>query len=169
MKLEEFCTILGKNVAAQPTVDAKLETAARFLCQVFSVKPDEVAVFGLDADGSSLRFLWPAQLKSSGSIPLSVANSLVAQTVREKRGSFDNSFATTPHASIFELFRTSSDSDRPMPIQKIVSVPMGRGDAVKGVVQVSRKGETQVAAGKDFTHNDLLIVQKAAEIMAQVI
>lgn len=169
MKLEDFCAMLRTSMADKPTVDAKLETAAKFLCQVFSVKPDEVAFFRLDPDGKSLTFLWPPQLRTSGSVPLSATNSLVAQTARDKRGSFDNSFATTPHAGIFELFRSSGAMEKPLPIQKIVSVPMGSGGVVKGVIQVSRKGESQVAAGKDFVQNDLLIVQKAAEMIAQAL
>ena len=86
MKLEEFCTLLRDKAATQPTVEAKLETAATFLCQIFAVKPDEVAFFAVEPDGSSLSFLWPARLKKSGSIPLSVANSLGGTDCPGKKG-----------------------------------------------------------------------------------
>ncbi len=164
MKLDEFCAKLNEALSAQADSEARLETAVRYLCPAFSVTAEEVAIFRLDDRGETLTFIWPPKLRTSGEIPLSAASPLVAQTARNNSGYINNLFATTPHASFFELFRLSQAS--PLPIQKIISAPLCGPGRVIGVVQVSRKGETAAAAGPDFSRNDLLILQKLATVIA---
>lgn len=164
MKLEEFCSRLNDTLATLPSPEVRLEAAAKFISLAFSAKPDEVAVFLLDNKGESLSFAWPPSLRSAGAIPLSAMNPLAAQTARDNRGFFDNTFATTPHASFFELFRINNV--KTSPIQKIVSVPINHEGRLKGVIQVSRKGADAASAGKDFSQNDLLLLQRAAEAIA---
>lgn len=164
MTLEEFCKRLNDTLATLPSPEARLEAAARIISLAFSAKSDEVAVFLLDKESESLSFAWPPSLRSAGAIPLSAMNPLVAQTARDNRGFFNNSFATTSHASFFEMFRI--DNAKSSPIQKIVSVPMNHEGKLKGVIQVSRKGEDAGSAGKDFSQNDLLLLQRAAEAIA---
>jgi len=165
MKLDEFCTKLDEALSALSTGEARVETAVRYLCPAFSVTPEEVAFFRLDAKGEFLTFIWPPKLRTSGEIPLSAASPLVAQTARENSGFINNSFAATPHASFFELFRLGQAS--PLPIQKIISTPLCREGKVTGVVQVCRKAESVAAAGPDFSRNDLLVLQRLAAVIAQ--
>ncbi len=167
MKLDEFCTKLAETLSTMPAGEARLETAVRYLCPAFSVTSEEVALFRLDEKGEFLNFIWPPQLRTSGDIPLSAASPLVAQTARENSGFINNTFAATPHASFFELFRIGKTS--PLPIQKIISTPLCLDGKVTGVVQVSRKAESAATAGPDFSRNDLLILQRLAAVIAAYI
>jgi hypothetical protein len=92
----------------------------------------------------------------------------VASTVRDNRPTLDNSFSTTPHASIFERFRLAPDSP-PMPIHKIMSVPLACNGEIRGVIQVSRKGETGNSAGDDFSPGQLAALSSMAEVVARFI
>jgi hypothetical protein len=163
MKLDDFCTILHRSLFAVPSKESRLETAVTFVSRAFSVKPDEVAIFLLDADSESLTFIWPAHLKDAGTVPLSAANPLVAQTARENKVFLNNAFAVTPHASFFELFRgTGADTH---PIQKIMSAPVTCNGTVRGVIQVSRKAADAASAGADFSRNELLALQRIAAVV----
>lgn len=167
MTVEEFCTDLNARLVALPSREAKLETAAKSLWQVFSVKTDEVAIYSLDKRFDSLQFLWPKKLQSAGSVPLTAHNSLVALTARERKCYLDNSFATTAHLFIFERFRL--DLSGGVPIQKIMSAPMIAGDDVVGVVQVSRKGESRESSGEDFTPANLALLSRLAAIIVGIL
>jgi hypothetical protein len=167
MKLEEFCSKLKEILSDEPSAELRLEAAAKYVGLAFSTKPDEVAFFQLDEEAESLSFIWPAKLKSAGTVPLSAASPLVAITARENRGFINNSFAATPHSSFFELFRI--DGTKPLPIQKIMSVAYTEDGKVKGVIQVSRKGADPATAGNDFSHNDLIALQRMSTIIADYI
>jgi hypothetical protein len=164
MKIDEFCRKLDDTLASLTSREVRIEAAAKFIALAFSVGEDEVALFLLESEMETLRFIWPPWLKNAGSIPLSASNPLAAQTARENRAMLNNAFASLPHASFFELFRT--DNGRPLPIQKIMSAPLAQGGMVKGVIQVSRKGEEIPTAGNDFSQNDLLHLQSAAASIA---
>jgi GAF domain-containing protein len=88
----------------------------------------------------------------------------VARTVRENRGFVDNLFAKTSHASFFEKFKI--DDAAPLPIQKIMSVPIRSDGCLCGVIQVSRKGEEIAKVGRDFSQHDLVILQKMSDVLA---
>lgn len=167
MDIDAFCKLLGDRTASLPSLDARLEEAARFICRAFSVKPDEVVIFSLDDKSEFLSFLWPVKLKDAGAIPLTAAIPLVVQTARENRGFLNNFFAVTPHASAFEQFQIGNSA--PLPIQKIMSVPMGSNGKVAGVIQVCRKGEDVARAGSDFSSNELIALQRIAEVIARVL
>lgn len=160
MKLDEFCTRLHASLSAVPSYEDRMEMAATLVSRAFTVKPDEVAVFLLDPTGGSLHFIWPRRLRDAGTVPISAANPLVARTAREKKGFLNNSFAVTPHASFFELFRGTEPHT--LPIQKIMSVPLTREGQVTGVLQVCRKAEDVACAGADFSRNELLALEKIA-------
>lgn len=164
MNLEELYTKFDGRLAALPTIDEKLDVAARALWQAFNVKQDEVAIFLFDPTFDSLRFLWPKKLRTAGAVPLSSHHSLVANTARNRKATLDNSFASTPHTFIFERFRL--DITGKVPIQKIMSVPMVAGDELKGVIQVSRKGEERDACGPDFSPGNLAALARLAAIIA---
>lgn len=168
MNLTEFCNSLEARLSTQPSENERLEVMAKAISQAFKVKPAEVAIFSFDNDREMITFLWPLPLRKAGMLPLSAHNSLVTKTIREMRATLDNSFSTTPHASIFEQFKLGPETP-PLPIQKIMSVPFARQGEIKGVIQVSRKGLTGSEAGDDFTANQLAALTKVAEFAARYI
>lgn len=163
MKLDEFCTLLHSSLSAAPSSEGRLETAVSFISRAFAAQPDEVAIFMLDVAKESLGFIWPAHLKDAGTVPLSAVNPLVARTAREKKGFINNSFAVTPHASFFELFRGKESSS--LPIQKILSAPLTHEDTVRGVIQVCRKAEDIKDAGRDFSPAELQALERIAAVI----
>jgi hypothetical protein len=165
MKFEEYCTMMIDRLAALSSHEERLEEVANSLCRVFGTKtPDEIAIFSLDASKETLMFVWPNKLKSAGIIPISAITPLVAKTVRENRGFLDNLFANTTHAAIFEKFKI--DGALPLPIQKIMSVPVHRDGCLCGVIQVSRKGDDVANVGRDFSQQDLVILQRMSDLIA---
>jgi len=165
MDIDEFCRALGERIASLPSLDARLEEAANCICRTFSVKLDEVVIFSLDAESEFLIFQWPLELKDAGAIPLTAATPLVVQTARENRGFLNNFFATTPHASVFEQFHIGNSAS--FPIQKIMSAPISSGGKVAGVIQICRKGEDAARAGRDFSSNELLALERIAVVIAR--
>jgi GAF domain len=141
---------------APPDSNSLLEVI-RQVGELFGVKEDEVAIMELVSSGRTLRFIIPEKLRTVGSIPISSNTALAARTVRERRPDIVNNFPTARHASVFEgvpLGRNSGES-----IQKIMSVPILRGNTVVGVAQISRKGASLTDAGPDFTPRDLTELQ----------
>lgn len=131
----------------------------------FGLQPHEVAILGLTADGRSLRFLTPNQLRTVGQIPLTSTNSLASRTAREKRPELVNHFSVVPHASVFEAVPIDEER-RSDPIQKIMSSPILSAGKTVGVIQVSRKAKAMVDAGPDFTHPQLRELKIIADILA---
>jgi hypothetical protein len=166
MKVDEFCSKLDSRLAGCTSAEERLEAAVNALCQAFGVTSHEVAIFSFSPVQESLSFLWPAALRSSGAVPISAHKSLVAQTARDRKASFNNTFAATPHASFFERFRQKG-ADNSHPIQKIMSVPLDKDGVVQWVIQLSRKGEDAAAAGRDFTANELTAMEKIGKVLAQ--
>lgn len=166
MKPDEFYQVLNDNLAKLHAVDDRLGMAAMLISRAFTARPDEVAFFSFHPLEETITFLWPLKLKTAGAVPLSAGNSLVVNTTLENRGFINNAFATTPHASVFELVHTGGMDEIPRPIQKILSVPMDSHGEAKGVIQVSRKGDDLASAGKDFTPIELTVLLRAGEIIA---
>ncbi len=165
MKIDEFCAKLDGRLAGHASAEECLEAAVNALCQAFGVKSHEVAIFAFAPVQESFSFLWPVSLRSSGAVPISAHKSLVAQTARDRRGSLNNAFAATPHASFFERFR-HKDAGHTHPIQKIMSIPVEKDGAVQWVIQLSRKGEDAAAAGQDFTANELAALERIGKVIA---
>jgi hypothetical protein len=168
MTLTEFCRSLDAQLSSLSTDLERLESMARAISQAFKVTPEEVAIFSYDDKQEILTFLWPLRLKSAGALPLSSHNALAIKTIRENRAFLDNSFSSTPHASIFEHVRLGAETP-PLPIQKIMSAPLSINDEIKGVVEVSMKGLNNKAAGNDFTSDQLLALTKIADVVARYI
>lgn len=156
MNCEEYREIFEKSIAEASSPMQKYEVIASSIAAAFSVKDDEVALFSYDLSREVLVFVWPKSLKSVGSIPLNAHHCLVSRTAIEKKGVLDNSFASTPHLYMFEHFL--SDKLKRIPIQKIMSVPVIKGDELKGVVQTARKGQDRDSSGADFNSADLVLL-----------
>jgi hypothetical protein len=141
------------------------------LAKLFGVRPTEVALMRL-AKGL-LSFLYPEQLKTAGSIPVSSSSAVAAHTASARKTELFNAFVKVKHASIFESVKlnTSEDDERSEQgaIQKLMSAPiLDPQRKVLGVVQVCRKGFDAATAGPDFTQDDLQQLELAAKVLSNL-
>lgn len=173
----------GSRGTADATIDfSKLE---RLLHQTPETTPDRVCaeiaralqvqhteVALLRAEKDVLKFLFPAELRAAGSIPLS-SSAVAARTAVTRTSVLSNTFIKMKHASLFETVRLGPLEDRnpqdPAPIQKLMSVPVLDGEGkVLGVIQISRKGFDPAAVGPDFVVDDLRHLEAAAAIVSKL-
>src|SRR6201984_2568311 len=138
------------------------------LAKMFQVQQTEVALLRLDR--GLLQFVYPDELRTAGSIPIS-SSSIAAHTAISKKSEIFNNFARVKHASIFETVKLGAsegvDASEPLPIQKLMSAPvMDPSSGVLGVIQISRKGSDPAYAGADFSREDLHELELAASILA---
>jgi len=130
------------------------------VAKIFRVTATEVAL--LELSGSMLTFLYPAELRTAGAIPLS-SSAVAARTAQTKEAQLFNGFAEVKHFSIFELVKLGDTGLDDQVIQKLMSAPvLGRDGEVDGVIQVSRKAPRPAAAGPDFTPEDLRKLESVA-------
>src|SRR5205814_10706667 len=113
---------------------------------------DEVAILLLTADGRHLRFVSPRQFADLGSIPVTKRDSIAVNILGRKTGEALNNVPQVKHVAFFESVKLR---DRPVPIQKMITVPILNGADAVGVAQISRKGESANAAGPDFSGADV--------------
>src|SRR5439155_18491227 len=78
------------------------ESICAWVAKIFQVKQTEVAL--LELGGSLLNFLYPAELKTAGAIPLS-SSAVAARTARTTQAELFNGFTKVKHSSIFELVK----------------------------------------------------------------
>ena len=138
------------------------------LAKMFQVQQTEVAILRLNR--GLLNFIFPDELRSAGSIPVS-STSIAAHTAISKKSEIFNNFARVKHASIFESIKLGTsegiDTSEPLPIQKLMSAPViDENSRVLGVIQISRKGSEATYAGADFSREDLHELEMAAGILA---
>lgn len=141
------------------------------LAKLFGVRPTEVALMRLQK--GLLSFLYPEQLKTAGSIPVSSSSAVAAHTASTKKTELFNAFVKVKHASIFESVKlnTSDDVERAgqNAIQKLMSAPiLDPQRKVLGVVQVCRKGFDAGTAGPDFSQDDLQQLELAAKVLSSL-
>jgi hypothetical protein len=139
------------------------------LAKLFKVRPTEVALLRLERD--ALRFVYPPELKTAGSVPLSSASSIAAHTALTKKVELYNGFVKVKHASIFETVKLKKSeeghSNEQGPIQKLISGPVLTAEGkVLGVLQVSRKAFDLPSAGPDFTLDDLHQLEAITGVLA---
>jgi hypothetical protein len=158
-------TELEKMIDDSPTP----ERVCLKLSQILRVERNEVALLRLEK--GSLKFVYPAELRSAGAIPLS-GSAVAARTAVTRAPLLSNSFARVKHASLFETVKLGGEEierTEQMPIQKIISVPVvDEAGEVVGVVQLSRKGLDSSLAGVDFTSGDLTLLEHTAEVIARM-
>jgi len=138
------------------------------LARMFQVQQTEVALLRLDR--GLLQFIYPEELRTAGSIPIS-STSIAAHTAISKKSEIFNNFARVKHASVFETVKLGTtegmDTSEPLPIQKLMSAPVvDENQRVLGVIQISRKGSEASFAGADFRREDLHELEMAAGILA---
>lgn len=162
MRLEEICERLDALLSARQMAEEKVEAAVDAFSRIFGVQRHEVAIFTFDRERDCFSFAWPLDMRHSGSIPFSANRSLLAVTAAERKGKLNNSFASTPHLFVFESFGREKSG----PIQRIMSAPMLKGDELKGVIQVCRKGTDADAGLKSFTDPELKVLCGMANVVA---
>jgi len=138
------------------------------LAKLFGVRRDEVALLRLQ--GRMLHFVYPAELRAAGAIPLS-SSAVAARTAGARKAEVFNSFVRVKHSSVFEMVKLGSQ-DAPDPevrvIQKLMSAPvLGKSGEVVGVLQISRKGATLAAAGPDFSPDELQLLEAAGDVVGR--
>src|SRR6516225_605150 len=149
--------------------DVTPRQVCRVLAKMFQVQQTEVALLRLDR--GLLQFIYPDELRTAGSIPIS-SSSIAAHTAISKKSEIFNNFARVKHASIFETIKLGVsegvDKSEPLPIQKLMSAPVvDENSRVLGVIQISRKGSEATFAGADFSREDLHELELAAGILAE--
>jgi hypothetical protein len=88
--IADFCQKLHAAMSARSNLNDQVATCAKALSSTFRVQPDAVACFKFDPDLDSFSFLWPPEMKESGSIPLSAHRLLLVRTAEEKKAFLDN-------------------------------------------------------------------------------
>ena len=151
---------------SKPNLDTPEKVCAE-LANLFGVRRDEVALLRLQ--GRMLHFVFPAELRAAGAIPLS-SSAVAARTATTRKSEVFNSFVRVKHSSVFEMVKLGSQETAPDPevrvIQKLMTAPVvGAKDAVVGVVQISRKGPTLASAGPDFTLDELQLLEVAGRMV----
>lgn len=149
------------------------ETPQQFcvaLAKLFGVRATEVALMRLQK--GLLIFLYPEQLKTAGSIPVSSSSAVAAHTASTKKTELFNTFVKVKHASIFESVKLSTadgEQAEQNTIQKLMSAPiLDPQRKVLGVVQVCRKGFDPGTAGPDFTLDDLQQLELSAKVLSNL-
>lgn len=157
-EIEQFAGMNSRN--------SNPESICACVAEIFHVKQSEVAL--LELGGSLLNFLYPAELKTAGAIPLS-SSAVAARTARSKQAELFNSFTQVKHSSIFELVKLGDTGLDAQVIQKLMSAPVlaKRGEVI-GVIQVSRKAPRPAAAGPDFTPDDLRKLESVAKFVGKL-
>jgi len=167
MLVEDFCRHISR-ILSHLDGPLRLEMAAREVAAYFDVDPHEVGFFQVDSAGRTATFVWPPHGGSAIHIPLKTSvSSLVATTAREMRGVVDNQFAATPHLHMFE--HGLSDREQRVPVQRIMSAPVvAQENALRWIVQVSRKGRSVEEAGPAFTESNLRELERVAQEFARI-
>ncbi len=147
---------------------ATAETACSKLAQILRVARSEIALLRLERN--HLRFIYPPELRDAGTIPLS-GSAVAARTAITQTSLLSNSFARVRHVSLFETVKLhagdASEEIDPMPIQKIMSVPVITSEKkVAGVIQISRRGLDPALSGEDFTSDNLRLLEAGADLLA---
>ena len=142
------------------------ESLCASVAKIFNVKSTEIAL--LELDGNLLKFIYPAELRKAGAIPLS-SSAVAARTARTKRSELFNSFERVKHSSVFEVVKLGEAGTNSEVIQKLMSVPvLAKAGEVIGVIQVSRKAQRVASAGDDFTSDELRKLESVAVVMSRL-
>jgi hypothetical protein len=147
------------------------ESACSEMSRIFNVGRAEVALMRIEHD--VLNFLYPAELKAAGFIPLSSSSSVAARTANTRKVELFNNFVIVQHANVFESIKLSELGQSTAPgantIQKLMSTPVVDSDEkVLGVIQVCHKGLTPDDSGPDFTLSDLQNLELVAKTLARL-
>ncbi len=155
-----------EQLAELDAPESTIESMCARFAKIFRVSETEVAL--LELRGSLLNFVYPAELKTAGAIPIS-SSAVAARTARSRQAELFNGFTQVKHFSIFELVKIGDTGLDAQIIQKLMSAPvLTENGEVMGVIQVSRKAPRLAAAGPDFTPEDLRKLESVARFVGRV-
>ena len=164
--LDILSAMVSKKAEVPDPRELLLDVGERIVKRVsgaFGVKADEVAILMLTADAKHLRFVSPRKFVELGTIPVTKRDSIAVNILGKRVGEAINNVPMVKHVAFFETVKLR---DRPVPIQKMITVPiLLKGESV-GVAQISRKGETPADAGPDFSGADVKKAQEMFEMVA---
>jgi len=154
-----------EQLASLDSSNSSPESICAWAARIFEVRETEVAL--LELSGSMLNFLYPAELKTAGAIPIS-SSAVAARTAQTKRAEVFNGFTQVKHFSVFELVKLGNTGLDDQVIQKLMSAPVlaPNGDVI-GVIQISRKAPRPDAAGPDFTPEDLRKLETVGRLVGK--
>ena len=154
-----------EQLAGLDASESTPESICACVATMFHVGETEVAL--LELSGRLLTFLYPAELKTAGAIPLS-SSAVAARTAQTKQAELFNGFTQVRHCSVFELVKLGNTGLDEQVIQKLMSAPvLAASGEVVGVIQVSRKAARPAAAGPDFTSDDLRKLESVARFVGK--
>lgn len=130
-----------------------IKEIASFYCDVFNLRPIEVAIFLCNDEKTILSFAHPNHLVNAGLIPVSSSEAIVSQIFRTRRSYIDNNFSQQKHLSIFEMVPVPGGQNEP--IWKMMGTLITLIDDNIGVIELSRRATSMGEAGRDFTTEDL--------------
>jgi len=157
--------VIAEMVKGKTELDPSLaKMVAGAIAKNFNLKPEDVAILRLKANGKQLEFVVPEKLARIGTIPMTSTRALAVRTLRDRRPEFINNFQAAEHHTVFEAVKLTKEGADP--IQKIISVPILAEGKPAGVIQVSRKGKSPGAAGPDFAASDSTELTQIAAALA---
>jgi hypothetical protein len=144
------------------------EQACAELSKIFNVGSTEVALMRIEGD--VLNFVFPAELRVAGFVPLSSSKAVAARTANTRKLELFNNFVIVQHANVFETIKLIALGRSSIPgtntIQKLMTAPViDAHHNVVGVLQICHKGLTPDDSGADFTLNDLQNLEVAARAL----
>ncbi len=162
---------LLKTAAGNPPAERRREVLQAVnvtVSRAFGLGPDELAVLILSPDRKMVRFVWPPELAGGGNAFPVTAGSLANQVIQTGRNFLSNAVRELRHLAFYERIRIQEHS--PRVIQKLLVVPLKGADGqVRGVIEISRRGQSRAEAGRNFRPEDQQVLEQLAALAAPAV
>ncbi len=172
--MDELLLELGnllKSAAGKPPAERRrevLRAVSASLSTAFALGPDELAILILSPDRMMVRFLWPPELAGGGNSFPVTAVSLANHVIKTGSSLLSNRVRELRHLAFYERIRIQEHS--PRMIQKLLAVPVRGADGqVRGVIEISRRGQSRAEAGRDFRPEDQQALEQFATLAAPAV
>ncbi|MCI0470900.1 MAG: hypothetical protein L0Y73_04520 [Candidatus Aminicenantes bacterium] len=130
-----------------------IQEIANFYMENFGLQDEEVAIFLTNNEKTILSFAYPGYLVDAGMIPVGSTEATAASIYRRGIGVIENNFQQQKHLSIFEIIRTPDNKIKPL--WKMMGTLIAAEGEKIGVIEISRRAESNAEAGDDFSEEDL--------------
>jgi len=158
---------ITKNGLSEDAFNKTISEISKFYVENLNLNEDEVAILLTDKDKEVLSFAAPQYLVNSGLIPINSSDAFASIVYRLNKQAIDNNFNQQKHLNLFEFIKTPENKIKH--IWKMLATTITAENDKLGVIELSRKGETIIEAGEDFTQNDLDFVVNSIEKLAPFI
>ena len=172
--MEELLRDLGnllKAAAGKPPAERRrevLQAVSATMSRAFTLGPDVLAILILSPDRMMVRFVWPTELAGGGNSFPVTAGSLANHVIQTGRSLLSNAVRELRHLAFYERIRIQEHS--PRVIQKLLAVPLKGADGqVRGVIEISRRGQSRAEAGRDFRPEDQQVLEQLAALAAPAV